>query len=158
MHGSSQERRGLPLCGFRFPVSPHYSHDVGGDPAGVIAGLESSAYGEGKERDIMIRSFTVLALCGCAALSATAAGTNRDLRAQHTKDARVYVTLQNKSSWFREVMIDGHKYTVLPGDLLAVTAPAGTTVYAASPFGRYQKGEAFLKLTPSMDHLRVPLN
>lgn len=105
----------------------------------------------------MHRSFTVLALCGCAALSATAAGTNRDLRGPQQKQ-RVYVTLQNKSSWFREVMIDGHKYTVMPGDLLAVTAPPGTTVYAASPFGRYQKGDAFLKLTPAMDHLRVSLN
>jgi len=106
----------------------------------------------------MIRSFTVLALCGCAALSATAAGTNRDLRAPHTKNARVYVTLQNKSSWFRDVMIDGKKYTVMPGDLLAVTAPPGTTVYAASPFGRFHKGDAFLKLSPAMDHLRVALN
>ena len=106
----------------------------------------------------MIRSFTVMALCGCAALSATASGTNHDLRAPHTKDARVYVTLQNKSSWFREVSIDGKNYTVLPGELLAVTAPPGTTVYAASPFGRYNKGAAFLKLTPSMDHLRVALN
>lgn len=106
----------------------------------------------------MIRSFTVLALCGCAALSATAAGTNHDLRAPHTKDARVYVTLENKSSWFRDVTIDGRKFTVMPGDTLAVTAPAGTTLYAASPFERYRKGEAFLKLTPEMNRQRVKLN
>ena len=106
----------------------------------------------------MIRSFTVLALCGCAALSATAAGTKGDLRAPHTKHARVYVTLMNKSSWFRDVTIGGQKYTVMPGELLAVTAPAGTTVYAASTFGRYHKGDEFLKLAPSMDHLRVALN
>jgi hypothetical protein len=106
----------------------------------------------------MIRSFTVLALCGCAALSAMAAGTKGDLRAPHTKHERVYVTLMNKSSWFRDVTIDGQKYTVMPGELLAVKAPPGTTVYAASPFGRYHKGDAFLKLTPEMDHLRVALN
>lgn len=106
----------------------------------------------------MIRSFTVLALCGCAALSATAAGTNHDLRAPHTKDGRVYVTLANKSNWFRDVTIGGEKYTVMPGELLAVTAPAGTTVYAASGFGKYHRGDAFLKLTPALNHQRVPLN
>ena len=106
----------------------------------------------------MYRSFTVLALTACAALSASAAGTNRDLRMPHTKDARVYVTLENKSTWFRDVMIDGHKYTVLPGELLAVKAPAGTVVYAASAFGKYHSGDAFLELNKSVDHLRVSLN
>src|ERR1700749_1399446 len=55
---------------------------------------------------LMHRTFTVLALTACAALSASAEGTNRDLRPPHTKDARVYVTLENKSSWFRDVTID----------------------------------------------------
>lgn len=106
----------------------------------------------------MMRSFTVLALSACAALSAGAAGTNRDLRPQHAKDARVYVKLENKSSWFRDVLINGHKYTVMPGELLAVTAPAGTVVYAASPFLSHHKGDAILTLTPSLDHQHVKLN
>lgn len=106
----------------------------------------------------MHRSLTVLALTACAALSASATGTNHDLRAPHTKDARVYVTLVNKSTWFRDVLIDGHKYTVLPGEMLAVAAPTGTVVYAASAFGKYHNGDAFVSLTKSMDHSRVALN
>jgi hypothetical protein len=122
------------------------------------AGLENLLLASGKEREIMHRTFTVLALTACAALSASAEGTNRDLRPPHTKDARVYVTLENKSSWFRDVTIDGHKYTVLPGELLAVKAPAGTVVYAASAFGKYRSGDAFLELNKSLDHLRVKID
>jgi hypothetical protein len=106
----------------------------------------------------MHRTLTVLALTACAAFTASAAGTNHDLRMQHTKDARVTVTLQNKSSWFRDVTIDGHKYTVMPGELLAVRAPAGTVVYAASAFGKYHSGDSFLSLSKSVDHSRVVLN
>ena len=106
----------------------------------------------------MLRSLTVLALSACAVASASAAGTNHDLRPQHTKDARVYVTLVNKSSWFRDVTIGGEKYTVMPGETLQVKAPTGTVVYAASAFGKYHNGDAFLSLTKSMDHQRVALN
>jgi hypothetical protein len=106
----------------------------------------------------MHRSFTVLALTACAALSASAAGTKTELRMPHTKDARVYVTLENKSTWFRDVTIGGHKYTVQPGELLAVKAPVGTVVYAASAFGKYHAGDPFMELNKSVDHMRVKLN
>jgi hypothetical protein len=106
----------------------------------------------------MHRTFTVLALAACAALTASAAGTNHDLRMPHSKDARVSVTFENKSSLFRDVTIDGHKYTVMPGEVLAVRAPAGTVVYAASAFGKYHRGDAFMALSKSADHSRVVLN
>ena len=106
----------------------------------------------------MLRSLTLLALSACTVASASAAGTNHDLRAPHTKDTRVSVTLVNKSSVFRDVKIGGHSYTVLPNELLAVKAPAGTVVYAASSFGDYHRGDIMVELTSSLDHSRVALH
>lgn len=76
----------------------------------------------------------------------------------HKKDARVFVTLVNKSTVFRDVQIDGHSYTMLPHDLLTVKAPVGTVVYAASAFGKFHRGDALVALTPAMDHSRVAIN
>ena len=70
----------------------------------------------------------------------------------------MFVTLVNKSPVFRDVTIDGHKYTVMPNDLLTVKGPAGTVVYAASRFGKVHTGDALVELAPSMDHSRVSLN
>jgi hypothetical protein len=90
------------------------------------------------------------------AASASAAGTNHDIRPTK-KNARVYVTLVNKATWFRDVTIDGRTYTVLPNEMLAVKAPVGTMVYAGSEFGRYHRGDALLELTPSLDNSRVSI-
>jgi hypothetical protein len=105
----------------------------------------------------MLRSLTLLALSACTVASASAAGTNHDLR-PHKKDTRVFVTLVNKSVTFRDVMIDGHSYTMLPNDLLTVKAPAGTVVYAGSAYRNCHRGDALVALTPSMDHSRVAIN
>ena len=105
----------------------------------------------------MLRSLTLLALSACTVASASAAGTNHDLRPSK-KDARVFVTLVNKSPLFRDVTIDGHKYTVMPNDLLTVKAPAGTVVYAASRYGKTHTGDPLLELVPAMDHSRVSRN
>jgi hypothetical protein len=106
----------------------------------------------------MLRSLTLLALSACTVASAFAAGTNHDLRPTHKKDGRVYVTLVNKSTLFRDVTIDGHKYTVMPDDLLTVKAPVGTVVYAASRYGKTHSGDPLVELVPSMDHSRISLN
>jgi hypothetical protein len=106
----------------------------------------------------MLRSFTLLALSVCSVASASAAGTNHDLRPTHAKDTRVYVTLVNQCTLFRDVKIDGHNYTMMPHELLAIKAPAGTVVYAASSFGRIHRGDPLVALTPSLDHSRVTLN
>jgi hypothetical protein len=106
----------------------------------------------------MLRSFTVLALSVCSVASASAAGTNHDLRPTHAKDARVFVTLVNKSVTFRDVKIDGRNYTMMPHELLAIKAPVGTVVYAASSFGRIHRGDPLVALTPSLDHSRVAIN
>jgi hypothetical protein len=106
----------------------------------------------------MLRTLTLLALSACTVASASAAGTNHDLRLKHKKDTRIFVTLVNKSVTFRDLTIDGHSYTMLPHDLLTVKAPAGTVVYAGSAFGRYRRGDALVALTPSMDHSRVAIN
>jgi hypothetical protein len=103
----------------------------------------------------MLRTCTLLALSICTAASAYAAGTNHETSPTHKKDARVYVTLVNKASWFRDVQIDGRSYTVLPNELLTVKAPVGTVVYAGSEFGKYRRGDALVELTPSLDHSRV---
>jgi hypothetical protein len=106
----------------------------------------------------MLRSLTLLALSACTVASASAAGTNHDLRPTHKKDARVYITLVNKSSVFRDVSIDGHKYTVIPNDNLTVKGPTGTVVYAASRYGKVHTGDALVELVPSLDHSRISLN
>ena len=48
-------------------------------------------------------------------------------------------------------------YTLRPHELLTVKGPAGTVVYAASAFGRYQRGDTLVALTPSLDHSRISL-
>lgn len=106
----------------------------------------------------MLRSFTLMALSICTAVSASAAGANHDLGSPHKKDARVFVTLVNKGVTFRDVKIDGHTYTLQPHELLTVKGPAGTVVYAASDFGRYHRGDTLVALTPSLDHSRISLN
>jgi hypothetical protein len=106
----------------------------------------------------MLRTFTLMALSICTAASASAAGTNHDIRPHHKKDARVFITLVNKSVTFRDVTIDGRVYTLQPHELLTVKGPAGTVVYAASKFGKYQRGDALVALAPSMDHSRISIN
>ena len=106
----------------------------------------------------MLRSFTFLALSICTIASASAAVTTRTPRPTHAKDTRVYVTLVNQSSLFRDVKIDGRNYTMMPHELLGVKAPAGTVVYAASSFARIHRGDPLVALTPSLDHSRITLN
>jgi hypothetical protein len=106
----------------------------------------------------MLRTFTLMALSICTAASASAAGTNHDIRPSHKKDARVFITLVNKSVMFRDVKIDGHTYTMQPHDHLTVKGPTGTVVYAASKFGKYRPGDALVALAPSMDHSRISIN
>jgi hypothetical protein len=68
------------------------------------------------------------------------------------------VTLVNKGVTFRDVRIDGHIYTLQPNELLTVKGPAGTVVYAASPYKKIHRGDALLALTPAMDHSRISIN
>jgi hypothetical protein len=98
-----------------------------------------------------------MALSACMAASASAAGTNNDIR-PHKKDTRVFVTLVNKGVSFRDVKIDGRTYTLQPHELLTVKGPAGTVVYADSKFGKYQRGDALVALDPSMDHSRIGID
>ena len=106
----------------------------------------------------MLRSFTLLALSICTVASASAAVTTRNPRPTHAKDTRVYVTLINQSTVFRDVKIEGHNYTMMPHELLAIKAPAGTVVYAASSFARIHRGDPVVALTPSLDHSRIAIN
>jgi hypothetical protein len=106
----------------------------------------------------MLRTFALMALSICTAASASAAGTNQDIRPTHKKDTRVFVTLVNTGVTFRDLKIDGHTYTLQPHDLLTVKGPAGTCVYAASSFGKYHRGDVMVALTQSMDHSRVSIN
>jgi hypothetical protein len=106
----------------------------------------------------MLRAFTLLALSACTVVSASASGTNRDLRPTHAKDQRVVVTLVNKSFTFRDVTVDGHRYTLMPNELLTVKGPVGTVVYAASAYGKTHRGDPLVGLEPQLDKSRVTLN
>ena len=106
----------------------------------------------------MLRSFTLLALSVCSVASASATVTNHNVHPTRAKDARVFVTLVNKSVVFRDVKIDGHTYTLQPHELLTVKGPVGTVVYAASSFGKTHRGDTLVALTPAMDHSRVAIH
>jgi hypothetical protein len=123
-----------------------------------MAQQQNSLLPHWQREEPMLRSFTLLALSVCSAASASASVTNHDAHLTHKKDARVFITLVNKSVVFRDVKIDGHTYTLQPHDLLTVKGPTGTVVYAASSFGKVHRGDALVALTPSMDHSRVEIN
>lgn len=106
----------------------------------------------------MLRSLTLLALSACTVASASAAVTNHSLHSSHAKDTRVFVTLENKSTVFRDVTIADHTYTLQPHELLDVKGPAGTVVYAASSFGKIHRGDTLVELAPSMNHSRIAIN
>lgn len=106
----------------------------------------------------MLRFFALLALSACSVASASAAVTIENVHPTHMKDHRVFVTLVNKSVMFRDVKIDGHTYTLQPHEMLTVKGPVGTTVYAASSYGKFHRGDALVALTPAMDHSRIALN
>jgi hypothetical protein len=121
--------------------------------------LEQSSVLPHRQREVpMLRLFALLTLSACSVASASAAVTIENVRPTHVKDHRVFVTLVNKGVMFRDVKIDGHTYTLQPHELLTVKGPVGTTVYAASSFGKIHRGDALVALTPEMDHSRIAIN
>jgi hypothetical protein len=76
----------------------------------------------------------------------------------HTADARVNVSLVNKSYTFIDVKIQGETYTVRSHETLFVKAPVGTVVYSNSYMPRHKVGDALLNITPAVNNTNVVLN
>ena len=73
-------------------------------------------------------------------------------------DTRVSMVIHNKGSFFRDVKIDGHMYTLLPDQSLAVKAPEGTVVYAGSTGALHRRGDLLFAVSRTMDHKTVTIN
>jgi hypothetical protein len=74
------------------------------------------------------------------------------------KDARITVYLFNKSYRFQEVNVAGHVYTVMPHDSLAIKAPAGTNVFAATETVYHHKGDLLVSFTPDRNNRTININ
>jgi murein DD-endopeptidase MepM/ murein hydrolase activator NlpD len=74
------------------------------------------------------------------------------------KDTRIDVQLFNKGQIPQDVKVGGHTYTVMPHEGLAIKAPAGTSVYAASTGMGHRNGEMLLALTPDLKGKTIYFN
>ncbi|HEY4381315.1 MAG TPA: hypothetical protein VGN01_13270 [Acidobacteriaceae bacterium] len=64
-------------------------------------------------------------------------------------DARIDLHLFNRGTIAQDVEVNGKVYTVLPHEGLAIKAPDGTSVYAASMGLGHRKGDVLVKASPS---------
>ncbi|HEX9201407.1 MAG TPA: hypothetical protein VF865_17755 [Acidobacteriaceae bacterium] len=79
-------------------------------------------------------------------------------RAAQPKDDRLTVRIYNRSAIFRDVKVNGHIYTVNAYGAVAVTAPAGTDVFAASSSFGHRKGDLLVTVSPETKDRVVFLN
>lgn len=73
-------------------------------------------------------------------------------------DARILVDVYNKSESFRDVMIEGHVYTVLPHHTLTIKAPEGTPVYTETTGAMHHKGDLLFSVDRSMKNKVLSIN
>ena len=107
------------------------------------------------------KSFVLALLFGAAASIPAAAlphftGMHRHPGA-NAQDARVALSIYNASEHFRDVKIDGHVYTVLPHQGLAVKAPEGTAVYTETTGAMHRKGDMLFAVSQTMQHSTVSI-
>lgn len=79
-------------------------------------------------------------------------------RASQTQDSRVSILMYNKGPLFQDVKVDGHVYTVGSHGWLAIKAPAGTLVYAASTGMGHHKGDLLFAVNPEMKNATISFN
>jgi murein DD-endopeptidase MepM/ murein hydrolase activator NlpD len=71
--------------------------------------------------------------------------------AAQPEDARISFYLANRDEFVQQVKVDGHVYTISPHTALAIKAPEGTEVYAATSGLKHRVGDVLIAVTP---HLR----
>jgi hypothetical protein len=103
---------------------------------------------------LIIRRFTA-ALFLVAALIPTIAHASSlegifPLQAAFKNKADISVVVLNKARVSQDVKADGHVYTLVPGESVSITAPAGTTVYAGSASAAHQAGVVLFQIVPAM--------
>jgi len=75
----------------------------------------------------------------------------------NSQDTRISVQVFNKGVGLQDLKVDGHIYTVLSHESLTIKAPAGTTVFAASPGYRHRKGDLLFAVTPEMKDAKISI-
>lgn len=78
--------------------------------------------------------------------------------ADEPKDGRVTVHVFNYAPIFRDIKVDGQTYTILPHHEVAVTAPAGTQIFAGSSGYGYHRGDLLATVSPETSKDVVALN
>jgi|GEM_PF-1004187 len=110
-------------------------------------------------------SLAVLLVAGAIAIGPAAANASPlgklmhlHPRASQTQDSRVSILMYNKGPLFQDVKVDGHVYTVRSHGWLAIKAPAGTPVYAASTGMGHHKGDLLFAVNPEMKNATISFN
>ncbi len=73
-------------------------------------------------------------------------------------ESRISLRLYNKGQLFQDVQVEGHIYTVMPKQYLAIKAPAGTEIYMASTGMGHRKGDFLLAVSPELKGQTISIN
>ena len=77
---------------------------------------------------------------------------------EHTQDTRITVELFNKGILSQDVKVEGRIYTVEPHQGLAIKAPKGTVVFAASAGLGHRSGDLLIAFAPEISGRVVYFN
>jgi murein DD-endopeptidase MepM/ murein hydrolase activator NlpD len=78
--------------------------------------------------------------------------------ATQVQDARITVEIYNRSGLVQQIKVSGRVYTMLPHDGLAIKAPEGTEVFAASDGFKHRKGDLLFAITAKLNLDTVTLD
>lgn len=101
--------------------------------------------------------FAVGATASTSAYALPHLGLHPHPDAVQAKDSRVTVQIRNDAFILKDIKINGHVYTVLSHQFLAITAPKGTDVYADSTGLNYRRGDLLFQVNPEMKDTIVAL-
>jgi hypothetical protein len=106
---------------------------------------------------IAVLVFAVGAAASSSAYALPHLGLHRHPDPAKASDPRVTVQIRNDASIFKDIKINGHVYTVLSHQFLAIRAPKGTDVYADSTGLNYRRGDLLFQVNPEMKDTIVAL-
>ena len=106
---------------------------------------------------ILALVFAVGATASTSAYALPHLGLHRHPDPAKASDPRVTVQIRNDASIFKDIKINGHVYTVLSHQFLAIRAPQGTDVYADSTGLNYHRGDLLFQMSPGMKDTIVAL-
>jgi hypothetical protein len=92
----------------------------------------SNTYGSKREIHMIYTSLAVVVMSASSALSPLSKFVHLHQHSMRA-DARISVTLHNKTNSFADILIEGRTYEVPAHHSVSVKAPAGTLVFADGP-------------------------